>query len=148
MIRISINFNPGNSRLMSNNKTFFIKYQNSTPVAIETHFTLDGSERKRPLLTAVHLMTEFKKVVSPLLDSCSIATLSLYSLSTDSYGLIVESALEPDLELSSLDLGRTSKTPLLVKETLNLKDIKLVQQKLLELNIHNSSNFILHFIFN
>jgi hypothetical protein len=49
----------------SHNKTFWIKYLDSDPIGIDTHYTLDGQLRPRPLLTLDHLLAAYFSDYSP-----------------------------------------------------------------------------------
>ena len=59
------------------NKTFYIKYEGSQPVEIETLY-IGETPRRKELKIVSHLISAFKTAVAPALDTISLLRLSLH----------------------------------------------------------------------
>ncbi|KAI8909104.1 hypothetical protein EDD86DRAFT_276016 [Gorgonomyces haynaldii] len=93
---------------MTDNKTFYVIYQENQSVAVETHFTPDGGDRKRPLSTVGQLIAAFKEAVKPDLDQVSVQKLTLHP--AEDADALDEFGEEPTLIIKSTLNRRTSST--------------------------------------
>jgi hypothetical protein len=59
---------------MENNKTFYIRYQENQPVAVETHFNSVGELRMRPLSSVAHLIQGIGVIIGSI-QNCSCSSL-------------------------------------------------------------------------
>ncbi|ORY47648.1 hypothetical protein BCR33DRAFT_75912 [Rhizoclosmatium globosum] len=95
------------------NQILFIKYLDNQPVPIETHYTGE-LERRRPLSDVYDVIYAVKQALASYFAATPINKLSLHAAIDG-----VESpALESDLLLSDLSVGRTAKTALIIKANL------------------------------
>src|SRR5690349_3660074 len=77
------------------NITFYVKYGDEQPVGVETHFTLVGEERKRPLATVAHLITAFQNLQGSPLANVFMGNISLNATEN---GLVNETPLKINQE--------------------------------------------------
>ena len=112
---------------MSENRAFWVRYQNNQPVIIETHFNEDN-ERRRPLQNVSTLIGAFQARPGSLLANTDSGLITLHlpdgvarsasGLGEDCFATVDEtdSTLDPGCLLSDLFVfGSKSKRPLVIK---------------------------------
>jgi hypothetical protein len=106
---------------MTENATFYVKYKEFRAVGIDTHFKDNGDPWGLPITSVDRLIDAVKAKLTPLLNSYSIAQLTLHSSEGN--------PLDVDENLTELgDAGKTAGKALVV-ETLqrNQSILKLIR---------------------
>ena len=109
---------------MSDNRTFWVKYREYSPVPIETHFFSDGSSRNRHLLNVAHLIEAYQSRRGSSLANVDSGLISVHIGNNND--LIIgnsSDALEVDSPLAELNSGNTAKTALIIKT--NVDDMEV-----------------------
>ncbi|KAJ3076497.1 hypothetical protein HDU99_001340 [Rhizoclosmatium hyalinum] len=97
------------------NQVLFVRDFDDQPIKIETHYTGE-QERRRPLSDVADVIYALKQVLAPAFDATPINRLSLHAVVDG----VERPALESDLLVSDLSVGRTAKTALIIKANLRL----------------------------
>src|SRR6478736_4012344 len=110
---------------MSDNRTFWVKYREYSPVPIETHFFSDGSSRNRHLLNVAHLIEAYQSRRGSSLANVDSGLISVHTGNNNDLiiGDISEPALPGSTLLNSLTAGITEDTPLIIKA--NVDDMEV-----------------------
>ncbi|KAJ3282517.1 hypothetical protein HDU79_009867, partial [Rhizoclosmatium sp. JEL0117] len=94
------------------NQKFFVRHQINAPVKIATHCDSNRVGRQYPLEDVADIIAAFFPRALPV----ELGRCTLYEVVNG-----VETALEPDLDLSLLATGRTAKTALVIKSQTDLE---------------------------
>ncbi|ORY39291.1 hypothetical protein BCR33DRAFT_654355, partial [Rhizoclosmatium globosum] len=94
------------------NQKFFVRHQINAPVKITTHCDSNRVGRQYPLEDVADIIAAFFPRALPV----ELGRCTLYEVVNG-----VETALEPDLDLSSLATGRTAKTALVIKSQTDME---------------------------
>ena len=93
------------------NREFYIKYNDNQPVLIETQYNTNGQKRDRALTSVGHLVAAYKTAVAPRFDATPTDELTIHSV-TDG----VEATYDTWDFLTALgENGRTGTNPLIIR---------------------------------